>query len=64
MDLGATKHMTSQKTAFDTYEVISLHNVCLGDDSMAEVIGMGFIVVGVESKEKNLQFASRMSFTC
>ena len=52
MDTGATNHMTSHKAAFDTYEVISPRNVCLGNDSMAEAIGMGFIAVGVETKGK------------
>ena len=47
MDSEATKHMTLHMMIFDTYEVISPCNMCLGDDSMAEAIGMGFIVVGV-----------------
>ena len=52
MDSGATKHMTSHKTAFDTYEVISPRNVRLSDGSVAEAIGMGSIVVGVEARGK------------
>ena len=52
MDSGATKHMTSHRTAFDTYEVISPRNVRLSDGSAAEAIGMGSIVVGVEMRGK------------
>lgn len=37
---GATKHMTSHRVAFDIYEVISPYNVRLGDDSVAQEIGM------------------------
>ena len=52
MDLKATKHMTLQRTAFDTYEVISPHNMHLDDDNLSEAIGMGSIVVGIETKGK------------
>jgi hypothetical protein len=44
--------MTSHRTAFDTYEVISPRNVRLSDGSVAEAIGMGSIVVGVETRGK------------
>jgi hypothetical protein len=55
MDSGARKHITLHRAVFDTYEVISPYNIRLGDDSMgddsmAKVIGMGSIVVGVETK--------------
>jgi hypothetical protein len=50
MDSGARKHIILHRVVFDTYEVISPYNIRLGDDSMAEVIGMGSIVVGVETK--------------
>ena len=40
--------MSSHRTAFDTYKVIFLRNVRLRDDSIAETIGMGSILVGVE----------------
>src|SRR5579875_408018 len=45
MDSGATKHMTSHRAAFQTYEVISppLH-VHLGDDSIVHAVGIGTIV--------------------
>jgi hypothetical protein len=41
MDLGATKHMTPHRAAFDMYEVIPTRNVHMGDDSIVEAIGMG-----------------------
>ena len=44
--------MTSHAAAFSTYEVISPRNVHLGNDSMAEAIGMGCIVVRVEMRGK------------
>ena len=52
MDLGATKHIILHRAAFDTYEVISPCNVCLGADSVAKAIGVGSIVVGVETRGK------------
>ena len=52
MDSGATKHMTSHRTAFDTYEVICPRDVRLSDGSVAKAIGMGSIVVGVETRGK------------
>ena len=52
MDLGATKHMTSYRAAFNTYEVISLRNVYLDNDNVAKAMGMGFIIVGVETRDK------------
>lgn len=42
---GAKKHMTYGRTAFDTYKVIAPFNVCLGDDSIMETIGMGPIII-------------------
>ncbi|OAE20919.1 hypothetical protein AXG93_3256s1660 [Marchantia polymorpha subsp. ruderalis] len=47
MDSGATKHMTSHRLAFHTYEVLTSQNVHLGDDSILEAIGIGSIVVEV-----------------
>lgn len=52
MDLGATKHMTSYKIAFDTYKVISPRNIRLGDDRGFEAIMMGSINMGVERRCK------------
>lgn len=34
MDLGASKQMALHRTAFDTYEVITLCNVHLGDNNI------------------------------
>ena len=45
MDLSVSKHMTSHKTTFDTYEVITPRDVHLGDNSAIQDIGMGSIVV-------------------
>ena len=50
MNLGATKYMTSHKATFDTYKILPSRNVCLGDDNMAEAIGMGCIVVSIEMR--------------
>jgi len=50
MDLGATKHMTPHRAAFDMYEVIPTRNVHMGDDSIVEAIGMGSILVEVMVK--------------
>ena len=44
--------MTLFRAAFNTYEVISLCNVHLGDDSVVEAIGMVSIVIGVETKDE------------
>ena len=51
MDSEATKHMILHRATFNTYKVISLHNVRLGDDSVAEVIEMGSNIVGVEMRD-------------
>jgi hypothetical protein len=48
MDLGATKHITPHRAAFDMYEVIPKCN--MGDDSIVEAIGMGSILVEVMVK--------------
>lgn len=37
--------MTSHRTTFDMYEVITPYNVYLDDDSIVEAIGMGSIVL-------------------
>ena len=52
MGSRATKHINLYMMAFDTYEVISPRKVHLGDDSVAKAIGMGSIVIGVETKGK------------
>jgi hypothetical protein len=52
MDSGATKHMTSHCLAFDTYKVLTLRSVHLGDDSILEAIGIGSIVVEVMVRGK------------
>ena len=44
--------MTLHRVAFDTYEMISPHNVHLDDDSMAKAIGMGSIIVRVKMRGK------------
>ena len=51
MDSEATKHMILHRATFNTYKEISLHNVHLGDDSVAEVIEMGSNIVGVEMRD-------------
>lgn len=48
MDSAITKHMTLHKSAFDTYEVISSCNMHFDNNSMAEAIEMGSIVIVVE----------------
>ena len=45
MDSGATKHIILHRTTFDTYKLIILRNVYLGDDSVVEAIRMGSITV-------------------
>lgn len=62
MNLGAIKYMTSHRAVFDTHEVISPRNVRLDDDSMAESIGMGPIVLELKREAKQLEFALRMCF--
>jgi transposase InsO family protein len=52
MDFGATKHMTSYRLAFDTYEVFTSQSVHLGDDSILEAIGIGSIVAEVMVRDK------------
>jgi hypothetical protein len=52
MDSGATKHMTSHRLAFDTYEVLTSRSVHLGDDSILEAIGIGSIVMEVMVRGK------------
>lgn len=39
--------MTLHSVAFRTYKIISPRNVQLGNDTMAEVIGMGSIFIGI-----------------
>lgn len=41
---------------FNTYEVIALHHVHLGDKNVVETIGMGFIVVEVLVARHNKGF--------
>jgi hypothetical protein len=48
MDLGAIKHMTSYRVAYNTYEVISQCNMRLVDDNMTKTIRMGSVVVVLE----------------
>ena len=45
MNLDATKHITSYKAAFNTYEIITPRNMHLDDNSIVQAIGMGSIVV-------------------
>jgi hypothetical protein len=45
MDSEATKQITSQRLAFETYEVFTSRSVHLGDDSILDAIGIGSIVV-------------------
>lgn len=50
MNLEATKYMSSHRAAFHTYEVMFPCNVHLGDNSVAKAIGMGSIVIGVQTR--------------
>ena len=52
IDSRAIKHMTSHKVAFATYNVISPHNMHLDDDRVVEAIGIGSVVVRVETRGK------------
>lgn len=45
MDEGASKRMSSHRTAFDTYEVITSRCVHLDDNSFVQPIGMGSIII-------------------
>ena len=64
MDSGATKHMASHRVAFNTYKANSPHNVCLGDDSVAQAIRMGPLLLELKQKAKQIELATRMYFTC
>lgn len=59
MDSEATIHITSHRTAFDTYEVIASHNVHLGDDSVVEALGIESIVMEVIVRGKINQFKNK-----
>lgn len=48
MNSVAKKHMTLHRAAFDISEVICPHNMRLGYDSVAKIIGVGSIVVGIK----------------
>ena len=45
MDLRASKHMTLYRAAFDMYEVITPHNVRLGDNNIVQAIRIKYVVV-------------------
>ena len=45
MNLGASKHITLHKTAFNIYEIIILYNMYLDDNNIVEAIEMGSIIV-------------------
>ena len=44
--------MTLHRAAFGTYKIIASRNVRLDDDSVDEAIGMGSIIIGVETRDK------------
>jgi hypothetical protein len=48
--------MTSHRAAFYTYEVITLRNMHLGDNSVVQIIGMGSIILEAILKDKINQF--------
>jgi hypothetical protein len=52
MDSGATKHMTSHRLAFDTYEVLNSRSVHLGNDSILEAIDIRSNVMEVMVRGK------------
>lgn len=55
MDHGLGSHQTynfSHDFTSDSYEVITLCNVYLGDDSIMKVIGMRFIVMKIIVRDK------------
>lgn len=52
LNLGATKHVKSRKTTFDTYKVISTHKVYLNDDSIVETFKMGYVLIDIQVKGK------------
>lgn len=49
---GATKHMNLHRPTFNIYEVIWPRNVQLDDEIVAKAIGMGSIIVGIETRGK------------
>ena len=56
IDLGASKHITSYKAAFDTYEIITSNNVHLGDINVVQAIGMGSIFMKIILKDNSTKF--------
>lgn len=46
------KHMSSCRSAFDTYDIITPIKIYLGDDNIVKTIGMGSIIVEVIVKDK------------
>ena len=62
MDLGASKHMTSHKATFDTYELITPCNVHFGDNSVIQTIGIRSIVVEAILEGKNNQICIKDVF--
>lgn len=45
LNLGASKHMTLHRTAFQMYEVIILRNIHLGDNNIVQTIEMRSIIM-------------------
>lgn len=52
MDLGATKHITFYRMAFDIYEVIILQNMHLNDYSVVQATRISSIIVEVVIEDK------------
>ena len=63
MDSGASKHLTSHRAVFNTYEVITTQNVHLDDNNVVQAIGMGFTVVKQSWNVKSTKFVPKMCLT-
>lgn len=64
MNLGAKKNMTLHKTTFNSYEVITPHNVHLHGDNAVETIQIHFIIMNPILRDKSTKFVSKMCSMC
>ena len=61
MDLVASKHMTFHRVSINIYKVITLHNICLHDDSIVKEIEIKFILIDLLLKDKIKRIRIHMS---
>lgn len=54
IDSGCSNHMSGDRSLFKSLEVTPQHNICLGDDNLLQVEGVGTVILHANSRKNHI----------